>query len=434
MITIAGSITIGGDYWSTGGKPPDAAGRACRNLRGCSRPRPGATPVPVCPKPRHSGERGGPPRGGTHVDSEHRPAAPALVATGRADARRRRPSALDAGPAELLVRRGLHAGARPAPQPVGDAARDRAHREHATAVVPAGVGRLARAGHGRGGAAPARCAGGDRGRSRRLGDRTGTGGASGGAGVRRARGGQPAVRLVLAGGARIRAVRAHGRAGDALLPARPAGAHARAHGGPRVDGLAGDAQPLLRRLPAHPDGALAAVGTTHPNARAAGCRDVHAGRGGAGAAGVGPGGPEYAVDRRMGTLGTAAGDPPVLPDRLLGRAAWTQGRAARRTADPCWPRPRPVANARAPAVAARGAAAAVDRGVWSPDPDPAGGVRRRLSRATQPRRSDDSAHRPDRGDGRLAGDGTRRDRDRRGYRDRLPRGLDRRRSEGEPAT
>ena len=41
--------------------------------------------------------------------------------------------------------------------------------------------------------------------------------------LRRARGGQPAVRVVLAGGARVRAVRADGRAGDALLPARRAG-------------------------------------------------------------------------------------------------------------------------------------------------------------------------------------------------------------------
>ena len=47
---------------------------------------------------------------------------------------------LDARPAELLVRRGVHARARAAPEPRRDAARGRAHREHAAAVVPARVG------------------------------------------------------------------------------------------------------------------------------------------------------------------------------------------------------------------------------------------------------------------------------------------------------
>ncbi len=49
---------------------------------------------------------------------------------------------------------------------------------------------------------------------------------------------------------------------------------------------------------------------------------------------------------------TAAGDPPVLPDRLLRLAARTRRRAARRAADPRRARARAVAHDRARARAA----------------------------------------------------------------------------------
>ncbi len=68
--------------------------------------------------------------------------------------------------------------------------------------------------------------------------------------VRRARRRQPAVRVVLPGGARVRAVRAHGGARDAVLPARPARAHARADGAFALSGALALLTPLLRRVPA----------------------------------------------------------------------------------------------------------------------------------------------------------------------------------------
>ncbi len=136
----------------------------------------------------------------------------ALVAAGRADAARRGAAPLDARPAELLVRRGVHARPRPAPEPVGDAALGRPHREHAAAVVPARVGRLARA------RAPARsrCACRRRSPGSRPCRSPGRSAASSPAAraaiaVRGARRRQPAVRVVLAGGARVRAVRADWR-------------------------------------------------------------------------------------------------------------------------------------------------------------------------------------------------------------------------------
>ena len=65
------------------------------------------------------------------------------------------------------------------------------------------------------------------------------------------------------------------------------------------------------------------------------------------AAGLGTGRARRAVDRRMGAHEPAAGDPAVLPDRLLGRAAGTWHRAARGAADPRRPRLWPVERARA---------------------------------------------------------------------------------------
>ena len=159
--------------------------------------------------------------------AQRRARAAAVVAAGGAEAARGAAAAVDARPAELLVRRGVHARARPAPEPVGDAALGRPHREHAAAVVRARVGRLARARHRRDRAAPALGARRDRDRAGRLGDRPRARRAPRGDRVRGARRGQPAVRVVLAGGARVRAVRAHGGAGDAVLPARRARADAR---------------------------------------------------------------------------------------------------------------------------------------------------------------------------------------------------------------
>src|SRR5205807_1193564 len=76
---------------------------------------------------------------------------------------------------------------------------------------------------------------------------------------RGARGGQPAVRLVLAGGACLLAVRVRDLARDALLPARPRGPLTRPHGGVRGQRLAGAGDALLLGLPARADGAVAAA-------------------------------------------------------------------------------------------------------------------------------------------------------------------------------
>ncbi len=78
-----------------------------------------------------------PPPGGPRA----RARAPPWWPLARADAARGGPAPLDARAAELLVRRGLHARPRAPPEPVGDAALGRPHREHAAAVVRARVGR-----------------------------------------------------------------------------------------------------------------------------------------------------------------------------------------------------------------------------------------------------------------------------------------------------
>ena len=74
-----------------------------------------------------------------------------------------------------------------------------------------------------------------------------------------ARGLQPAAGLVLPGGARVRVLRAVRGAGDALRAARRPGADAAPAGAVRAERGAGAAEPLLRGLPADPDGAVAAA-------------------------------------------------------------------------------------------------------------------------------------------------------------------------------
>jgi len=98
--------------------------------------------------------------------------AGSVVAARGADDPRGRVAPLDARPAELLVRRGVHARARAAPEPVGDAARSGSHREHAAALVCDRLGRRARVRDRRDRAALALRARGHRDRARRLGDRT----------------------------------------------------------------------------------------------------------------------------------------------------------------------------------------------------------------------------------------------------------------------
>src|SRR5271166_4754937 len=98
----------------------------------------------------HSRRRPSPPG----VGSQRRTGPARVVAARRPDASGRRSAPVDARPPELLVRRGVHARSRAAPQPVSDAHSDGPQREHAAAVVRARVGRLADPGDGRGRAAP----------------------------------------------------------------------------------------------------------------------------------------------------------------------------------------------------------------------------------------------------------------------------------------
>src|SRR5439155_13969045 len=130
------------------------------------------------------------------------------------------------------------------------------------------------------------------------------------------------------GGARIRAVRADVRRGDAVLPARPARADPESHGGLRAERGAGAADPLLLGVPAGRDGAVAAARAREPARRAGRDRRARARRAGAGAADRRPGRPRHAVDRPLGPFESPAGDPAVLPDRLLRGAARTPRRAA----------------------------------------------------------------------------------------------------------
>ena len=190
-----------------------------------------------------------------------------------------------------------------------------------------------------------------------------------------------------------------------------------------LTGVAGAAYPLFRRIPADPDGAVAGVGSAHPPALATGCWRAGDRRRRAAGADLSAGGARHAVDRALGALGAAAGDPAVLPDGLLRLAARPRRRAARRAADPRRPRARAVADARAGTARlrlraprrgrrarqtrlppgqpsgcprpdrapARPVDGADDRRRRNPDPDRAGGPRRRLPRAAQPRRGDDPA-------------------------------------------
>lgn len=129
---------------------------------------------------------------------------PPLVAARGADAARRRAALFNARSAELLVRRGIHARPRAAREPRRDAPRHRQDREHAAALVRAGLGLVANLRHGRGRVAlplgaRRRChrAGclGDRSGARRAGDRL----APRGDRLRRARRREPAVRVVFPG-------------------------------------------------------------------------------------------------------------------------------------------------------------------------------------------------------------------------------------------
>src|ERR1019366_4763971 len=134
-------------------------------------------------------------------------------------------------------------------------------------------------------------------------------------------------------GARVCAVRADGGAGDAVLPARPAAAQPGTDGRVRAERLAGAAQPLLRGVPADWNGDLAGVGEV-PLARGAarGWR-ARAGRRRAAPADLSARRARHAMDRRMGAVEPPAGDPPVLPHRLLRRGAGTWDRAAGGAAD-----------------------------------------------------------------------------------------------------
>ncbi len=93
-----------------------------------------------------------------------------------------------------------------------------------------------------------------------VGDRAGAGRSPCGARHRGARRREPAVRVVLPGGSRLRALHAADGAGDAVLPARSARAHVQAPGGLRVAGALALLDPLLRGLPAGADVCLAARG------------------------------------------------------------------------------------------------------------------------------------------------------------------------------
>ena len=98
-----------------------------------------------------------------------------VVAAGRAHPAGGGPAAVHARPAELLVRRGLHARPRASSEPLRDAPLGLPHREQPAAVVPAGWADSRVLGDRRDRAAAALGAGGHRHRAGRLGDRPGAG-------------------------------------------------------------------------------------------------------------------------------------------------------------------------------------------------------------------------------------------------------------------
>ena len=154
--------------------------------------------------------------------------------------------------------------------------------------------------------------------------------------ARGARRRQPAVRLVLAGGARLRAVRAHRRARDALLRARCCASRRR--GALAAFALRGALALLTHYFAVFLLVADGAVAAARARARAGRrCRPSRAlalvglallplisAQGGHGTQWIG----------RWALSQPPAGDPAVLPDRLLRRAARPRRRAARRAADP----------------------------------------------------------------------------------------------------
>ena len=300
------------------------------------------------------------------------------------------------GPAELLVRRGVHARARPAPEPVARrctrSSTPRTRRRCGTLIAWAdsrvlGTGEVAlRLPSALAGIAtvPVAWAIG-----REL------------AGRRARR--SPRAALVAVNPlfvwysqeARAYALfvlhRARSRCCASCAPTREP--DARADGGVRAQRRAGAAEPLLRGVPAGPDGPVAAVATPHAR-RAALARGRRRSRssalallplisaqGGHGTQWIGA----------MGAVQPPAGDPAVLPDRLLRRAA-----RARRSSCSSRCRSSPgvglgaVARARPPARASAARLIALgDRRLRGADPARAGRVRRRLPRAAQPGRRDD---------------------------------------------
>ncbi len=260
---------------------------------------------------------------------------PPVVAAGGAHPAGGDPAPVDARPAELLVRRGVHARSRASREPLRDASLGLPHREQPAAVVPAGMGGRARPRGRRDRAAPALGAGGYRHGAGRLGHRQGAGRPTRGDRLRGAGGGQPAVRVVLAGGARIRAVRPHLGARDALLPARRCASPAQSAWrlfaltaalallshyfavfllAPMALWLLADRSSRRAALPA-----LAAVGVV-----GIALLPLISAQGGHGTQWIG----------RWALSSTAAGDPAVLPDRLHGLAARPRDRAAGGAADP----------------------------------------------------------------------------------------------------
>ncbi len=283
-------------------------------------------------------------------------------------------------------------------------------REHAAAVVRDRVGRLARARHRRGRAAPALGARRDRHRARRLGDRP------------RA---EPAAapRLVCAALVAVNPLfvwysqEARAYALFVLTAALAMLCFLRARREPTPRRMAAFALTGALALLTHyfavflliPMVLWLAVRPAHAAARRCPRVGVLAlvGRGAA-AADLRPGRARHAVDRPLAAVGTAAGDPAVLPHRLLRRAARTRHRAAGRAADPRRPRRSACGactkrrSAIRPAARASGkprgepADRAGDRRLRGADPDRAGRLRRRLPGAAQPRRGDDPRHRRDR--------------------------------------
>ena len=209
-----------------------------------------------------AGERRRPAAGPGRCPPRRRRRARPLVAAGRADAAGRGAALLDARPAELLVRRGLHGRPGPARGPRLDAALGRPHREHAAALVPDRVGGLARAGRrgrSRCGCSrrspgsrwypwPGRSAASSRGGARRPCWRRSSPSTRCSCGTRRRRA-HTGCSLFTAALAMLCFLRAD-RVPDAL-----------ADGGVRAERGAGAAHPLLRRVPARGHGPVAAADT-----------------------------------------------------------------------------------------------------------------------------------------------------------------------------